>query len=235
MAVSGDEKERLTAMTLGPLFESIDISLEGPGYLVLAYAIAKEGHQVALFDIPETSFMLYMKQNRVQGNADLRKHFGSLFDRYHPGRDSSTFSEFFKWVFTHVKAPESKIIPLQEAIAYLTTILDSARYSISWSAPSTEVEDPLSHIAYGDPPFPHLRAFIQFLGVQRSIRSFNRDQWDSFLPFNQTVKWDLDGYDELGGGWPYVYDEYVGWHKDKFGGDKENKDEDKGDESWMDK
>ena len=44
--------------------------------------------------------------------------------------------------------------------------------------------------------FPHLYAFIEFLITAAKLKVLNRDQWESFLPFNKTVGWGLEGYSE---------------------------------------
>jgi hypothetical protein len=56
--------------------------------------------------------------------------------------------------------------------------------------------------------------FKEFLITQTSYKSINRDQWNSFYEFCNTVNADLVGYDE-DGSWPVLLDEFVVWLKEK--------------------
>eukprot|EP00003_Mantamonas_plastica_P027311 TRINITY_DN582_c3_g1_i2.p2 TRINITY_DN582_c3_g1~~TRINITY_DN582_c3_g1_i2.p2 ORF type:complete len:180 (+),score=47.63 TRINITY_DN582_c3_g1_i2:359-898(+) len=58
---------------------------------------------------------------------------------------------------------------------------------------------------------PRAADFIQFMN-DKEITHMNKDQWNSFVEFNQTVV-DFDSYDETAA-WPTLYDEFVDWVKD---------------------
>lgn len=72
--------------------------------------------------------------------------------------------------------------------------LDRDRYRISYTLPADMEENMRGKKTEGD--FPHLYAFIEFLITAAKLKVLNRDQWESFLPFNKTVGWGLEGYSE---------------------------------------
>lgn len=59
-------------------------------------------------------------------------------------------------------------------------------------------------------PAGRLETFIEFLDTKCSNSRITLDQWTSFLEFAYEVE-DLANYDEDGGAWPVLLDEYVEW------------------------
>ena len=59
-------------------------------------------------------------------------------------------------------------------------------------------------------PAGRLETFIEFLDTKCPNSRITLDQWTSFLEFAYEVE-DLANYDEDGGAWPVLLDEYVEW------------------------
>lgn len=190
--IAGD-KNILDAEVLAELFETMNVSLEGPGYLVLAFFLSNGAHKFPCFEIPKALFLVDMINRHITSTEALKTHLGGLMKNCNPTSTNPTFETFYKWAFQHVKPSETKVIPLDEASVYFATLLDPKRYDVNWTS-DQEVE-----FVFGKGNWPHLGAFLKFLKVQTSVKCINKDQWESFLPFNTTVKTTLEGYDELGG------------------------------------
>lgn len=80
------------------------------------------------------------------------------------------------------------------AIEFLKVVLDKDRYRIDYTPPTSGTEQEGGKKMEG--AIPHLYAFIEFLQTAAKLKVINRDQWESFLPFNKNVGWRLEGYSE---------------------------------------
>ena len=115
-----------------------------------------------------------------------------------PASDSSDFKSFYKFCFEYGKSggpPGAKNVDLAVATEFLNMALDSQRYSIDYQPvhePKTTAGEPVIG------GFSHTNAFIEFLKSAGPVKVINKDQWDSFLPFNKSVSWGLEGYSEDG-------------------------------------
>lgn len=73
-------------------------------------------------------------------------------------------------------------------------VLDKGRYRVDYEPVTRLSDDQGGRMMEG--AFPHLHAFIEFLQTAAKLKVINRDQWESFLAFNKSVGWGLEGYSE---------------------------------------
>ena len=122
-----------------------------------------------------------------------------ILEEASPSVDSPEFKSFYKFCFKYGKSgglPGAKNVDLDIACEFLNMALDKARYQIDYR-PTDLLEGAVGQggkRAEGD--FPHRHTFVEFLQKAAKLRVVNRDQWESFLPFNKGVGWGLEGYSE---------------------------------------
>ena len=107
------------------------------------------------------------------------------------------FKSFYRFCFNYGKSggpPTAKNVELPIAIEFLKVVLDKDRYRIDYTPPTSGAEEEGEKRMEG--AIPHLYAFIEFLQKAAKLKVINRDQWESFLPFNKNVGWGLEGYSE---------------------------------------
>jgi len=99
--------------------------------------------------------------------------------------DRTWFRDFYKWLFNFAKDdPERKSIDMEPAVELLNTVLP--------------------------PHFPLCDRFVEFLRNSKQ-KTFSQDNWDMTLEFAKDVKQDLTNYDDVGGAFPPIFDEFVQW------------------------
>ncbi|OLY78629.1 DCN1-like protein 5 [Smittium mucronatum] len=100
-------------------------------------------------------------------------------------KDPAVFKEFYQWVFSFAKEPNSKSVPSD---------ISSSLYSVIF------------------PTYTHIPQFIDYLNQNDTVKALNRDQWNSLLDFSLTVAPDFSNYD-FEGSWPIVFDDFVAYSK----------------------
>jgi DCN1-like protein 1/2 len=111
---------------------------------------------------------------------DIKTEIGSLRNRV---TDRTFFRDFYKWLFDFIKEDaERKTIEMETAVEMLTTVLP--------------------------PHFPLCTQFTDFL-KQCKQKQFSKDNWDMTLEFAKDVKTDLSNYEEVGGAFPPIFDDFI--------------------------
>jgi len=113
---------------------------------------------------------------------DIKTEMSSLRGRL---ADRTWFRDFYKWLFDFLKDdPERKSIDMEPAIEMLKTVMP--------------------------PHFSLAKEFTDFLSSSKQ-KTFSKDNWDMTLEFSKDVKSDLSNYDDVGGSFPPIFDEFVTW------------------------
>lgn len=142
----------------------------------------------------------------IDSNEKLLHKLPDILGTVSPSHSSPEFKEFYKFCFNYVKSGGpvgAKNIELDMAIEFLAMALDRSRFSTTYTPPidaaePTTVRSTTLSSTKADGDFPHLYAFVEFLKAKTPVKVMNRDQWESFVPFNKSVGWDLEGYSEDG-------------------------------------
>lgn len=135
-----------------------------------------------------------MKKYGIVNNIQLLKTLGDWLQQTKPvSPPSDEFLSFFKYMFQFSKnSPEARTIPAENAIAALAFVLNPSTYDLKYD-PETAV--PLNWEKH---PYPHAVPFLEFLTEKQPVKVINKDQWESFLPFNRSVDYMLGNYDPEG-------------------------------------
>lgn len=129
----------------------------------------------------------------VDSNESLLRKLPILLKEAIPSFTNRLFDNFYKFCFTYFKPNDVKNLSWDVASELLTSLLDSARYSLRWCPPSEEAQK----VGGTGGEFPHRKAFVEFLNQEpRPVQVITRDQYDQFVPFNRDVPWDLEGFKE---------------------------------------
>lgn len=140
---------------------------------------------------------MILTPHSIDSNEKLLDLLPIILDQVSPSFESLDFKSFYKFCFNYGKSggpPGAKNVELPIAIEFLKVVLDQDRYQIDYTPPDSETETVGGKKMEGN--FPHLHTFIEFLQKATKLKVLNRDQWDSFLPFNKSVGWGLEGYSE---------------------------------------
>jgi len=135
-------------------------------------------------EFTKDEFMEGMKDMKCDSIDKLKSKMKTLENDI---KDENSFQKYYKFVYNFAKTdPQQKVLDIQTAIAYWRLVLGKGRFHFldSWT---TFVED-------------------------HHKKSISKDQWNSLLDFSNTVKDDLDNFDEEGA-WPAIFDDFVEFAK----------------------
>ncbi|KAL0577369.1 hypothetical protein V5O48_004621 [Marasmius crinis-equi] len=93
------------------------------------------------------------------------------------------FHEFYSFCFTLAKAEQSRNIDMEIVTALWSVLLA--------------------------PKFPIMTEVISFINERGAYKAANKDLWVMMLAFCESVKPTLENYDESGGAWPTLLDDFV--------------------------
>lgn len=129
----------------------------------------------------------------VDSDDALLRKLPVLLKEATPSYTNQTFDNFYKFCFSYFKPTDVKNLAWDVASELLTSLLDPARYSLTWSPLPEEAQG----VGETKGDFPHRKAFVEFLSQEPSpVQVITRDQYDQFLPFNRDVPWNLEGFKE---------------------------------------
>ncbi|KAK6356141.1 DCN1-like protein 4 [Orbilia javanica] len=190
------------------LLEDLSIKFESAAIYLLCWKLGLP----TMGSIPREKWTDGMKKYGVTNNAQLLKTLGGWLQQAKPvSPPSDEFLSFFKYMFQFSKnPPEARTIAIESATAVLGFVLDPLTYDLKYD-PETAVP-----LKWEDHPYPHSVPFLEFLTEKQPVKVINKDQWESFLPFNRSVEYMLGNYDPEGA-WPALYDQYVDWRKERDG------------------
>ncbi|CUS10117.1 unnamed protein product [Tuber aestivum] len=217
--LKGDTNEIMITDSV-PWMESLGVSPEGIAFWVIAYWCEAKGGGIGLKEFKEG-----MKALAIDSNDSLRRKLPTLLRDVAPSSDR--FQKFYWFCYEFFKAEDAKYLPLDMACAMFTVLLDERSYSTKWTPPAEsnntlKAKDPIIW-----EKFPHKHAFIEFLGsTPPPTKVITKDQYRQFIPFNEQVDIDFNGYAIETSVWPSLFDQFVTWSKEN-----QPKDEDPMDQS----
>ncbi|KAK6499888.1 DCN1-like protein 4 [Arthrobotrys musiformis] len=190
------------------LLEDLSVKFESAAIYILCWKLGLP----TMGSIPREQWNSGMRKHNVANNAQLLKTLGTWLQQTKPvSPPTDDFLSFFKYMFQFSKnVPEARTIAAENATAVLGFVLDPRTYDLKYDP---ETADPLK---WEDHPYPHAVPFLEFLTEKQPVKVINKDQWESFLPFNRSVEYMLGNYDP-NGAWPALYDQYVEWRKERDG------------------
>ncbi|KAF8459530.1 Cullin binding-domain-containing protein [Terfezia claveryi] len=208
-----EEKDQLMSpAACNQWLEILGISAESAAFYVLAWKLGAK----TIFSLTREEFVGGMKKLEIDSNEKLLDLLPIILDQVSSSFDSLDFKSFYKFCFNYGKSggpPTAKNVELPIAIEFLKVVLDKDRYRIDYTPPTSGTEEEGGKKMEG--AIPHLYAFIEFLQKAAKLKVINRDQWESFLPFNKNIGWGLEGYSE-DSAWPSLFDEYAEWRKKTY-------------------
>ena len=104
--------------------------------------------------------------------------------------NNSTYKQFYKWVFKHVREDEKKkSIPTDLAITLWQLVFTKQKSSM-----------------------PLLDLWLEFCDKvkDKDMKVISRDVWEQIYDFLKETK-SIDSYDDAGGAWPVAVDEFIEW------------------------
>lgn len=131
---------------------------------------------------------------RVTSNAQLLQKLPNQLAAITPTvkPTNPNFRPFYRWCFAHFRDEGAKNVRVDYATLLIQTLLDPAKYDISWQAPES-----LPPPGRTPGTLPHVNAFVEFLGQEpRPVQVITKDQFDQFYEFNLSVGWDLAEHSE---------------------------------------
>ncbi|PWW79990.1 hypothetical protein C7212DRAFT_307999 [Tuber magnatum] len=206
--LKGDSNEIMITDSV-PWMESLSVSPEGIAFWVIAYWCEAKGGGIG-----PKEFIEGMKALDIDSNDALRRKLPSLLRDVAPGSDR--FQKFYWFCYEFFKADDAKYLPLDMACAIFTALLDERSYNTKWTPPA----EPNNHLKVEESiiweRFPHKHAFIEFLSsTPPPTKVITKDQYRQFIPFNQQVDIDFNGYAIETSVWPSLFDQFVTWSKEK--------------------
>ncbi|KAF3941831.1 hypothetical protein ABW19_dt0209870 [Dactylella cylindrospora] len=205
---SSDDPEQIDIPGIIRLLEDLDIKFDGASIYILCWKLGCG----AMGSIPKKNWVDGMNKHGIKNNTQLLKTLADwLKDTKPTSPPSDTFLQFYKFMFNFSKpTPETRSVALDSATAVLSFLLDPVAYDLRYDP---ETATPLASDVH---PYPHTAPFLRFLVEKQPVKVINKDQWDSFVPFNKSVNYNLDNYNPEGA-WPALYDQYVDWRKETEG------------------
>ncbi|KAF3924006.1 hypothetical protein ABW21_db0204387 [Orbilia brochopaga] len=202
---SDDDPEQIDVGGIIKLLGDLDVKFESAAIYLLCWKLELG----AMGSIPKKKWVDGMNRYGIKNNQQLLKTLAAWLQDTKPvSPPSDTFVAFFKYMFQFSKAtPETRSVALDSALAVLTFVLDPLTYDLKYD-PATAVPLPIDvH------PYPHAAPFLEFLTEKQPVKVINKDQWESFIPFNRSVSYTLENYNPEGA-WPNLYDQYVDWRNE---------------------
>ncbi|KAK6531092.1 DCN1-like protein 4 [Arthrobotrys megalospora] len=205
---SAEDPNQIDVPGIIRLLEDLSVKFESAAIYILCWKLGLP----TMGSIPREKWIEGMKKYGVANNAQLLKTLGTWLQQTKPvSPPSDDFLSFFKYMFQFSKVtPESRTIALENASAVLAFVLDPLTYDLKYDP---ETATPLKWEVH---PYPHAVPFLEFLTEKQPVKVINKDQWESFVPFNRSVEYMLGNYDPEGA-WPALYDQYVDWRKEREG------------------
>ncbi|KAK6515215.1 DCN1-like protein 4 [Arthrobotrys conoides] len=205
---SAEDPSQIDVPGIIRLLEDLSVKFESAAIYVLCWKLGLP----AMGSIPREKWIEGMKKYSVANNTQLLKALGGWLQQVKPvSPPSDEFLSFFKYMFQFSKnSPEARTIPTENAVAALAFVLNPSTYDLKYDP---ETAAPLS---WEQHPYPHATPFLEFLAEKQPVKVINKDQWESFVPFNRSVEYMLGNYDPEGA-WPALYDLYVDWRKERDG------------------
>ncbi|KAF3905079.1 hypothetical protein AA313_de0209343 [Arthrobotrys entomopaga] len=188
------------------LLDDLNVKIESAAIYILCWKLELP----AMGSIPKKKWIDGMNKYGLKNNPQLLKQLATWLQETKPTTPpSDSFLAFFKYMFQFSKAtPETRSVQLESVIAVMTFVLDPLTYDLKYD-PATAV--PLGSDVH---PYPHTPPFLEFLTEKQPVKVVNKDQWESFVPFNKAVDYNLGNYNPEGA-WPGLYDQYVDWRKER--------------------
>jgi len=205
MYASETDKDLIDVTGVTRLLEDLKIKIDGASIYVLFWKLDCE----SMGEIPRSKWVSGLRTERITNEDQLLKALPQWLRDVKPTTPASdTFLKFYKFMFNFSKAsPETKSVTLESAVAVLTFLLDPTSYDVNYD-PEKATPLPIEQR-----PFPHGEAFLKFLTEKEPRKVINKDQWESFIPFNKSVRYDLENYNPEGA-WPGLFDQYVEYRKE---------------------
>ncbi|KAF3169019.1 DCN1-like protein 4 [Orbilia oligospora] len=205
---SAEDPNQIDIQGIVRLLEDLSVKFESAAIYVLCWKLGL----VTMGSIPREKWTEGMKKYNIANNTQLLKALGGWLQQAKPvSPPSDDFLSFFKYMFQFSKnTPEARTIPAENALAALAFVLNPSTYDLKYD-PETAVP-----LKWEKHPYPHAVPFLEFLAEKQPVKAINKDQWESFLPFNRSVEYMLGNYDPEGA-WPALYDQYVDWRKERDG------------------
>ncbi|KAJ6259355.1 hypothetical protein Dda_6255 [Drechslerella dactyloides] len=202
---SEDDPEQIDVGGIIKLLGDLDVKFESAAIYILCWKLELE----AMGSIPKKKWVDGMNKHSIKNNQQLLKTLAAWLQDTKPvSPPSDSFLAFYKYMFQFSKAtPETRSVALESALAVLTFVLDPLTYDLKYD-PATAVT-----LKADVHPYPHAAPFLEFLTQKQPVKVINKDQWESFIPFNRSVSYSLENYNPEGA-WPNLYDQYVDWRKE---------------------
>ncbi|KAI3610803.1 dcn1-like protein 4 [Moniliophthora roreri] len=103
----------------------------------------------------------------------------------------SAFHEVYNFCFSLAKAEQSRNLDMEIATALWSVLLP--------------------------PKYPIMTEILGFINEKGTYKAANKDLWVMMLEFLESVKPTLEDYDEGGGAWPTLLDDFVEWKRAQTG------------------
>lgn len=185
----------MTSESLFTFLSALEIDPDGAAFLVMVYkfhtkADESDGMPV-MFEMRRTEFVKGMVRNNLTDGNELLAALRQWLEELSPDPKKESFIRFFKWCFQYLKGDSNvKAIGLDIALPFLEVLCDPTRYDLRQQPNRRPVRA-------GTGKFPHRQAFCSFLRELKPVKAINKDQWESFLDFNSTIPWSMEGYDPM--------------------------------------
>jgi hypothetical protein len=110
-----------------------------------------------------------------------------------------TFSAIYHWTFTYLReGGMRKVVDLEVSPEFITLIKTAI---------------PVLQVLFANRDNKHITPFLEFLQqTPPPTKSLNKDQWDSFYVFSQSMDDNFTGFSDEAA-WPILIDEYVDWYR----------------------
>ncbi|KAF3936094.1 hypothetical protein ABW20_dc0107888 [Dactylellina cionopaga] len=203
---SDEDPSQIEISGIVKLLEDLNVKFESAAIYILCWKLELP----AMGSIPKQKWIDGMNKHNLKNNTQLLKTLATWLQETKPTTaPSSSFLAFFKYMFQFSKAtPETRSVALDSTIAVFTFLLDPLTYDLKYDPDTAGALGPDVH------PYPHTPAFLEFLTEKQPVKVINKDQWESFVPFNNSVEYGLGNYNPEGA-WPGLYDQYVDWRKER--------------------
>ncbi|KAK6332299.1 DCN1-like protein 4 [Orbilia brochopaga] len=202
---SEGDSEQIDVEGIIRLLGDLDVKFESAAIYILCWKLGLE----AMGSIPKKKWVDGMNKYGLKNNQQLLKSLAIWLEETKPVSPPSTsFVDFFKYMFQFSKAtPETRSVAIDDALPVMSFALDPLTYDLKYDPDTAVSIKPEVH------PYPHRQPFLDFLATKQPVKVINKDQWESFIPFNRAVSYTLEDYNPEGA-WPSLYDQYVEWRRE---------------------
>ncbi|PNS19296.1 hypothetical protein CAC42_2473 [Sphaceloma murrayae] len=192
-----EEPDEVNMEGMGKMMSDMDVNMESVDLLVFSELVQSP----TLGKVTREGFVGSLAQEGVSEPSRIAQLIASRSSALQ-STDRTTLKKTYKHTFQIAKAQGSKSIPLEAAIEYWRLLFSAP--SLVWETQDT----------------PWLEWWIEFL-QEKWKKSVNKDMWDQTLSFaDRTLKDETLAWWSEDSAWPGVIDEFVGWVKERRGGEQ---------------